>query len=84
MKISKVTIKKIENNADSRLRGYATIEIDEMFVVGDIRIIQGDDKLFIAMPSKKTQTGAFRDVCHPINQDARDLITEAIMTEFNK
>lgn len=84
MEITKVTVKKVEITEESRLRGYATIEIDGMFAVGDIRIIQGDEKLFIAMPSKKTSQGTYRDVCHPISQDGRDLITDAIMTEYNK
>lgn len=83
MNITKVTIKKVEET-DTRLKGYATVEIEGMFVIGDIRVIQGDDKLFIAFPSRKTNTGAYRDICHPINADCRKLFEDAVLNEFNK
>jgi stage V sporulation protein G len=81
MKITDVRVKMVES--DSRLRGVATITFDEAFVVHDIRIIEGEAGLFVAMPSKKTPTGAFRDIAHPIHGDMRKLIEDAIVKEFN-
>ena len=83
MKISAVNIRKIEKE-NSRLRGIASILIDEAFAVHDIRIIEGDNGLFIAMPSRKTATGEYKDVCHPINPEVRKMFEDAIFAEFNK
>ena len=59
-------------------------DLDDAFAVHDIRIIEGDNGLFIAMPSRKTATGNYRDIAHPINPDVRKLFEEAILTEFEK
>ena len=80
MQITDVRVKIVES--DSRLRGVATITFDDAFVVHDIRIIEGENGLFVAMPSKKTPTGSFRDIAHPIHGDMRRLIEEAIVQEF--
>ncbi len=83
MKITSVSVRKIAKE-NSRLRGIASVLIDDSFAVHDIRIIEGDNGLFIAMPSRKTATGEYKDVCHPINPDVRTLFTEAILDEYNK
>ena len=83
MKITSVNVRKIEKE-NSRMRGIASILLDDAFAVHDIRIIEGDNGLFIAMPSRKTATGDYRDIAHPINQEARKMLEDAIIAEYNK
>lgn len=83
MKITSVSVVK-KKNEDSRMKGIATIILDDQFAVHDIRIIEGDNGLFTAMPSRKTATGGYRDVAHPINPEARDMIEKAILDAYNK
>ena len=83
MKITSVSVRKITKE-NSRLRGSASVLLDDAFAIHDIRIIEGDNGLFIAMPSRKTATGEYRDVCHPINPEVRSEFTDAILAEYNK
>lgn len=83
MKITSVSVVK-KKNEDSRMKGIATIVLDDQFAVHDIRIIEGDNGLFTAMPSRKTATGGYRDVAHPINPEARNMIEKAILDAYNK
>jgi len=83
MKITSVSVRKIEKE-DSRMKGIATIVLDDQFAVHDIRIIEGDNSLFIAMPSRKTATGGYCDVAHPINPEARDMIEKAILDVYKE
>ena len=83
MKITSVSVRKVEKE-DSRMKGIATIVLDDQFAVHDIRIIEGDNGLFTAMPSRKTATGGYRDVAHPINPEARDMSEKAILDAYNK
>ena len=87
MKITNVSIRKVEKE-DSRMKGIASVLLDDEFAVHDIRIIEGTKGLFIAMPSRKTSTGGYRDIAHPINPDVRkmfeDAIIEAYKAELNK
>lgn len=80
MKVTDVRVKRVVS--DSRLRGVATITFDDSFVVHDIRIIEGENGLFVAMPSKKTTSGGFRDIAHPIHGDMRKMIEEAIVDAY--
>ncbi len=82
MKITSVKVRKIEKE-DSRMKGIASVVIDDCFAVKDIRIIQGEDKLFIAMPSRKYPDGEYRDVAHPINGETRKMFEDAIIDEYN-
>ena len=82
MKVTSVNVKKIEKEG-SRMKGIASIVLDDCFAVKDIRIIQGEDKLFIAMPSRKYPDGEYRDVAHPINGETRKLFEDAIIEEYN-
>lgn len=82
MKITDVRVKVV--NSESRLRGVATITFDDSFVVHDIRIIEGENGLFVAMPSKKTPNGTFRDIAHPIHGDMRKLIEDAIVNAYQE
>ncbi len=83
MEITSVSVRKITKE-NSRLRGIASVLLDNAFAIHDIRIIEGDNGLFIAMPSRKTATGEYKDVCHPINPDVRSKFTDAILEEYNK
>ena len=81
MKISSVRVNKF-NKEGTRLRGFASVVIDDGFAVHDIRIIEGDNGLFIAMPSRKTATGGYRDIAHPINPEVRAMFEEAILEAY--
>ena len=83
MKVTSVKVKKIEKE-NSRMKGIAEILLDDMIAIHDIRIISGENGLFVAMPSRKTPTGDYRDIVHPISQEARDIIEKAIVEEYNK
>ncbi|MBO4245699.1 MAG: septation regulator SpoVG [Bacilli bacterium] len=82
MQITSVSVRKVEKEG-SRMKGKASVVIDDSFAVHDIRIIEGDNGLFIAMPSRKTATGLYRDIAHPINPDVRKLFQDAIIEEYN-
>ena len=82
MQVTSVSVRKIEKEG-SRMKGIASILLDDSFAVHDIRIIQGDNGLFIAMPSRKTATGGYRDIAHPINPDVRKMLEDAIIKEYN-
>ncbi len=82
MKVTSVKVKKIEKE-NSRMKGIASILLDDMIAIHDIRIISGDNGLFVAMPSRKVPTGDYRDIVHPISQEARDIIEKAIIDEYN-
>ena len=79
--ITSVTVRKIEKE-NSRMRGIASVLIDDCFAVHDIRIIEGDNGLFIAMPSRKTPTGTYRDIAHPINPEVRKQFEEEILKAY--
>jgi len=81
MKITSVNVRKI-NKESSRMKGIASVLIDDSFAVHDIRIIEGDNGLFIAMPSRKTATGGYRDIAHPINPEVRTMFEEAIFKAY--
>ena len=83
MKITSVSVRKITKE-NSRLRGIASVLLDDSFAVHDIRIIEGDNGLFIAMPSRKTATGGYRDIAHPINPEVRAMFEEAILEAYEK
>lgn len=83
MKITSVSVKKVEKE-DSRMKGIATIVLDDQLAIHDIRIIEGDNGLFTAMPSRKTATGRYRDVAHPITTAARNMIEKAILDSYKE
>ena len=82
MEITSVKITKVEGNM--RVKGVASITIDNCFVVHNIKIIESQKGLFIGMPSVKTADGSFKDIAHPINTEARDKIQKAILEEYEK
>ena len=81
MKITNVSIRKVEKE-DSRMKGIASVLLDDEFAVHDIRIIEGTKGLFIAMPSRKTSTGDYRDIAHPISQEVRSMFEKEILDAY--
>jgi stage V sporulation protein G len=80
-----ITAVKVILHTGDRIRGYATITIDDSFVVRGIKIIEGDDgHLFTAMPSRKRGDGTFQDIAHPISPDSRMIIEKAVQAEYLK
>lgn len=80
MEITDVRIRKIDT--DSKMKAVVSITFDNEFVVHDIKVIESQNGLFIAMPSKKTPEGEFRDIAHPINATTREKIQSAILEKF--
>ncbi len=81
MKITDVRVRKVFR--DGKMRGLASITIDDVFVVHDIKIIEGDNGLFIAMPSRKSKDGEYRDIAHPINSDTMNIIQERVLEAYS-
>ncbi|MBD5433450.1 MAG: septation regulator SpoVG [Treponemataceae bacterium] len=81
MQITELRIRKVMG--EEKLRAYVTITFDNCFVVHNVKIIEGKDGLFVAMPSKKTANGEYKDVAHPINPEFRAEIQRRILDEFN-
>lgn len=82
MNITDVRIRKLSE--EGKMRAVVSVTFDNEFVVHDIKIIDGQNGLFIAMPSRKVDDGEFRDIAHPILSDTRNKIKEAIFAEYNK
>lgn len=82
MKITDVRIRKVLRN--NNLKGVASITFDDMFAIHDIKIIEGEKGMFIAMPSRQTEDGNYRDICHPINTETRAEIQEAVFKAYNE
>ncbi len=83
MEITQVRIRKYEREGN-KMRGIATVTVDNAIAIHDIRIIEGDNGLFIAMPSRKTPTGDYRDIAHPVNQEVRTMFEKAIFDAYDK
>ncbi len=81
MDITKVTLRPVSMN---KVCAIASIVIDDAFVIHDLRVVNGDKGLFVAMPSRKLPNGDFRDICHPINSEARDRIQQAVLEQFGE
>ena len=82
MQITDVRIRKIA--ADGKMKAIVSVTFDNEFVVHDIKVIEGQNGLFIAMPSRKTPDGEFKDIAHPINTQTRERIQNAILEEYAK
>ena len=82
MQITDVRIRKVEK--EGKMKAVVSITIDEEFVVHDIKVIEGEKGLFIAMPSRKAADGEYRDIAHPINSDTRDRIQNLILEKYQE
>ena len=83
MKITNVSIRKSDRE-DSRMKAIASVLLDDEFAVHDLRIIEGTKGLFIAMPSRKTSSGGYRDIAHPISQEVRTMFEKEILDAYEK
>ena len=70
--------------SEERLKAYATITFDDCFIVRDLKIIDGNNGLSVAMPSKKRKDGTFRDTAHPLNNETRERIEDVVLREYEK
>ncbi|MGM9977463.1 MAG: septation regulator SpoVG [Clostridium sp.] len=80
MEITDVRIRKISN--DGKMKAIVSVTFDDEFVVHDIKVIEGQNGLFIAMPSRKTPDGEFKDIAHPINTTTREKIQKSILNAY--
>ncbi len=81
MEITEVKVFPVEDGG--RLKAYATLVFDDSFIVRDLKVIQGDQSLFVSMPSRKKKDGSFRDIVHPLNADMRSRVEERVLEEYN-
>jgi len=82
MQITDVRVRKITK--EGKMKAIVSITLDDEFVVHDIKVIEGEKGLFIAMPSKKAMDGEYRDIAHPINSSTRDSIQKIILDAYDK
>ena len=82
MKITDIRMRKMAN--DTKLKAVVSITIDEEFVIHDIKVIEGEKGLFIAMPSRKSSDGEYRDIAHPIKSETRAFLQSMILEEYAK
>lgn len=82
MNITDVRVRKISK--EGKMKAVVSVTIDDEFVVHDIKVIEGDKGLFIAMPSRRSSDGEYRDVAHPINTSTRERLQEVILEAYEK
>ena len=82
MQITDVRVRKVAK--EGKMRAVVSITIDDVFVVHDIKVIEGEKGLFIAMPSRKASDGEYRDIAHPINSETRDKIQSLILEKYQE
>ena len=82
LEISDIRIRKILQ--EGRLRAVVSLTIDNAVAVHDIKLVQGDERMFVAMPSRRDESGTFRDIIHPINPEARKQIENMILTAYDE
>ena len=80
MEITDIRIRQMAS--DARMKAVVSVTFDNSFVVHDIKIIEGEDRLFIAMPSRKTPDNEFKDIAHPINPEMRQILSDMILEKY--
>jgi stage V sporulation protein G len=80
MEITDIRIRRV--SSEGKLKAYVTVTFDDCFVVHNVKVIEGKTGVFIAMPSRKTKTGEYKDVAHPINSDFRNELQDRILDAF--
>ncbi len=81
MEVTEVRVFPVQ---EERLKAYVAITFDHCFVVRDLKVINGNNGLFVAMPSKKRKDGTYRDTAHPLNSQTRQMIESVVLEEYNK
>lgn len=82
MEITDIRVKKV--STDNKMKAVVSVTFDNAFVIHDIKIIEGQDKLFTAMPSRKTPEGEYKDIAHPINSEMRADMEEQILSKYRE
>ena len=82
MQITDVRLRKV--SSENRMKAVASVTFDGEFVIHDIKVIESQNGLFIAMPSKKTPNGEYKDIAHPINTETRGMIQDLIIAKYNE
>ena len=82
MEITDIRVKKVAS--DGKMKAVLSFTFDNAFVVHDIKVIEGQDKLFTAMPSRRTPENEFKDIAHPINSEMREKLEAAIISKYNE
>lgn len=82
MEITDIRVRRV--TAEGKLKAYVTVTFDDCFVVHNVKVIEGKSGIFIAMPSRKTKTGEYKDVAHPINSDFRTSLQDRILGAYEE
>ena len=82
MEVSEIRIRMVDN--DSKMKAVVSITFDDVFVVHDIKVIEGTKGIFIAMPSRRSPDGVYRDIVHPINTEFRDALVKRIVSKYEQ
>ncbi|MDD2497238.1 MAG: septation regulator SpoVG [Bacillota bacterium] len=82
MNVTDVRVRKILS--EGKMKAIVSVTIDDAFVVHDVKVVDGQNGLFVAMPSRKTPAGEFRDIAHPISQQARDIIQSKVLDKYQE
>ena len=80
MEITDIRIKKVAG--DSKMKAVASVTFDNAFAVHDVKVIEGPEKLFVAMPSRRTPDGEYRDIAHPINREMRNILESKVLSAY--
>ena len=81
MEITDIRIKKVAS--EGKMKAVASVTFDNAFAVHDVKVIEGPEKLFVAMPSRRTPDGEYRDIAHPINSDMRNMLESKVLAAFD-
>ncbi|MDH7576571.1 MAG: septation regulator SpoVG [Bacillota bacterium] len=82
MQVTDVRIRRV--NQEGKMKAICSVTFDDAFVVHDVKVVEGQKGLFVAMPSRRTPAGEFRDIAHPISADARELIQSAVLKAYQE
>lgn len=81
MEITDIRIKKVAS--EGKMKAVASVTFDNAFAVHDVKVIEGPEKLFVAMPSRRTHDGEYRDIAHPINSDMRNMLESKVLAAYD-
>lgn len=81
MEITDIRIKKVAS--EGKMKAVASVTFDNAFTVHDVKVIEGPEKLFVAMPSRRTPDGEYRDIAHPINSDMRNMLESKVLAAYD-
>ncbi|MBI3601051.1 MAG: septation regulator SpoVG [Nitrospinae bacterium] len=81
MEITEVRVSPVD---EQKLKAYISITFDNCFVIRDIKVINGNNGLFVSMPSKRRKDGTFKDIAHPLNNETRKMIEDRVLKEYNE